>query len=320
LKRYAAIGGGALALLLAFWLIPRMFGGKSESDGVTPSHPVTTTEEAPDTSSRQSATAAKAPSISAPPQNITVEKPKEEKNGKASAIQSPPAIRSRKSGFELVFVKGAAFQMGSPESEAGRDNDECQHTVTVAPFSIGKYEVTQADWREIMGSDPPDLYFKGCDQCPVERVSWDDIQGFLLKLNARYPGKNYRLPTEAEWEYAARGGNDGINTYFSYAGSDDLGTVAWYSGNSGLKTHPVGTKKANRLGLFDMSGNVWEWCRDTYKPYPCDNKNQAEGSFRVARGGGWHGEPRSCRSANRYRSTPSYRTYDLGFRLASSSF
>ena len=275
LKRYATIGGGALALLLAFWLLPKMFGGHDTGEN-TALQPATETKETSDP--------------------------------------------NRKSGFELVSVQGGTFKMGSPGNEAGRFDDECLHAVTVGSFSIGKYEVTQADWREIMGSDPPELSFKGCDDCPVESVSWDDIQTFLQKLNARYSGKNYRLPTEAEWEYAARGGQAGENTYFPYAGGDDLGEVAWYFSNSDSKTHPVGGKKANQLGLFDMSGNVWEWCQDTYKPYPCDNINMADGSYRVFRGGGWLSVPRFCRSAHRYRLPPTYRNYDLGFRLASSSF
>ncbi|MCB0576841.1 MAG: formylglycine-generating enzyme family protein [Saprospiraceae bacterium] len=225
-----------------------------------------------------------------------------------------------KSGFDLVRVEGGTFKMGSPDNEEDRDNDECLHAETVASFSIGKYEVTQADWREIMGSDPPELYFKGCDLCPVERVSWNDIQDFLQKLNARYPGKNYRLPTEAEWEYAARGGLAGVDTYQVFAGSDTPDEFTWYDKNSGSKTHVVGTKKPNRLGLFDMSGNVWEWCQDTYKPYPCDHETSEDGSRRVIRGGSWGYAWRICRAANRYRDAPPIRFIDLGFRLASSSF
>ena len=221
-----------------------------------------------------------------------------------------------KSGLEMVAVEGGTFTMGSPASEEGRNDDECQHPVTIPSYSIGKYEVTQADWREIMGSDPPELGFKGCDDCPVESVSWNDIQDFLKKVNARYPGKNYRLPTEEEWEYAARGGKNASSTTQLYAGSNTLGNVAWYSENSGSKTHPVGGKSPNQLGLCDMSGNVWEWCQDTYKPYPCDNKNALDNTTRVLRGGSWSIINSDCRSADRYRSNPTIRYVNYGFRLA----
>jgi len=220
----------------------------------------------------------------------------------------------------MVLVKGGTFLMGSPETEQGRYEDECQHSVTVATFSIGKYEVTQADWREVMGSNPS--YNKGCDDCPVEQVSWDDIQDFLKALNNREKasGKKYRLPTEAEWEYAARGGakNASIATGggFQYAGSDDPDKVAWYSDNSGDKTYPVGGKAPNPLGLYDMSGNVYEWCQDLYKAYPGCTAIGSEGTFRVGRGGGWFGTARRCRSAYRYYWQPVSRDYGLGFRLA----
>lgn len=205
--------------------------------------------------------------------------------------------------------------MGSPDNEKDRRDDECQHQVSVGAFSIGKYEVTQADWREIMGNNPSN--FINCDVCPVEMVSWNDIQAFLKKINARYPGQNYRLPTEAEWEYAARGGHKAGNTYYTYAGSNSLNEVAWHGGNSGDKTHPVGTKKANPLGLHDMNGNVWEWCQDTYKPYACDRNNKAEGSYRVLRGGSWLiNYPQFCRVAYRGYSDPTNRSNYRGFRLA----
>ncbi len=178
---------------------------------------------------------------------------------KSHRLTSTPAFN-----YPMVRVEGGTFQMGSPNIEAGRFDNECQHTVTVASFSIGQYEVTQANWREIMGNNPSE--FKDNDNCPVEQVSWNDVQDFLIKLNAKYPGNNYRLPAETEWEYAARGGNKSRG--YQYAGSDDLGSVAWYLANSGAKTQPVGTRNPNELGLYDMSGNVWEWCQDTFKPYP----------------------------------------------------
>ena len=278
MRRFAAIGGGALALLLAVWLLPKMFGGEKDQKGVW---------------------------RNLPPQFLP---------------ENVGAQINKKSGIEMVQVEGGTFQMGSPKSEEGRDDDECQHSVTVRSFSIGKYEVTQADWREIMGSNPS--YFKNCDDCPVEQISWNDIQDFLKKLNATLTGgqKPYRLPTEEEWEYAARGGTAGSNTYFSYSGSNDLNSIAWHTGNSGSKTHPVGAKKHNQLGLYDMSGNVWEWCSDTYESYPCNSKKTADGSSRVFRGGCWGGDPKTCRAADRYYIAPAYRYDGVGFRLASSSY
>lgn len=204
--------------------------------------------------------------------------------------------------------------MGSPESEKDRAVNECQHSVTVRSFSIGQYEVTQADWREVMVEDPPKLYFKGCDDCPVESVSWNDIQHFLNKLNAKYPGKNYRLPSEEEWEYAARGGNKSKG--YLYSGSNDLKKVGWYDGNAGSKTHQVGDLTANELGIYDMSGNVHEWCQDRYGPYPgCSGST---GTNRVNRGGCWCFKTRLCLTASRGLDAPDNLGFYLGFRLASS--
>jgi len=221
-----------------------------------------------------------------------------------------------KSGLIMVPVAGGAFTMGSPTSEENRISDECQHLVGVQSFSIGKYEVTQADWRNIMGNKPS--YFKGCDDCPVEQVSWNDAQDFIEKLNAKYPGKNYRLPTETEWEYAARSKKLIPTTKDLYAGSDIVEVVAWYGSNSSSKTHPVGGKLPNELGLYDMSGNVWEWCQVIYKPYPCDHENVGSGSNRVLRGGSWGGSVDDCRVAGRNNYSPEDRNSYIGFRLASS--
>jgi formylglycine-generating enzyme required for sulfatase activity/serine/threonine protein kinase len=223
---------------------------------------------------------------------------------------------------QMVFVKGGAFTMGCT-GEQGRncDSDEKPaHQVTVRDFYIGKYEVTQKQWRAVMGSDPPELRFKGCDDCPVERVSWNDIQEFIKKLNQK-TGKKYRLPTEAEWEFAARGGSAGSPT--RYSGSNNIDDVAWYSENSNSKTHPVGRKKPNELGLYDMSGNVWEWCEDdwhnNYNGAPTDGRawiDSPRGSGRVLRGGSWYGHAQYCRVSNRSSRTPDNRSYSLGFRLA----
>lgn len=229
---------------------------------------------------------------------------------------------AKKSGLEMVQVAGGVLTMGCLD---GRDtdcgNDEKPvHTVNLSDFQIGKYEVTQADWRDVMGSNPS--YFKNCDDCPVEQVSWNDIQDFLKELNTKYSGKGYRLPTEAEWEFAARGGT--VSRKFQYAGGNDMNQVGWYGNNSDNKTHPVGQKSPNELGLYDMSGNVWEWCSDWYASYPTGTQTNptgpASGSPRVIRGGGWINEPQHCRSAYRNRSTPPYRFYGLGFRLAASPF
>ncbi len=203
-------------------------------------------------------------------------------------------------------------------SEQGSDCDSDErpaHQVTVSDFYIGRYEVTQKEWREVMGSSPS--YFKDCDNCPVENVSWEDIQQFLLKLNAK-TGKTYRLPTEAEWEYAARGGSSGRG--YKYAGSNTIDEVAWYTSNSGGKTRPVGQKKSNELGLYDMSGNVWEWCWDWYGSYPSsaqtNPKGPNTGSGRVLRGGSWDCYPLLCRVADRLYGTPGDRVNVIGFRLS----
>ncbi|MFZ2901020.1 MAG: SUMF1/EgtB/PvdO family nonheme iron enzyme [Saprospiraceae bacterium] len=217
---------------------------------------------------------------------------------------------------KMVFVQGGTFWMGCTD-EQGSDcviDEMPKHQVTLKGFWIGKYEVTQAEWRAVMGENPSDN--EGCDQCPVENVSWNDVQKFIKELN-RQTGKNYRLPTEAEWEYAARGGQKSAKT--KYAGSNTIGDVAWYDGNAGSKTHPVGQKKPNELGLYDMSGNVWEWCSDWYGDYPSDAQTNptgpVRGSYRVGRGGGWDGSPRYCRVADRNDWGPGYRDSGLGFRL-----
>jgi formylglycine-generating enzyme required for sulfatase activity len=203
----------------------------------------------------------------------------------------------------MVYVSGGTFAMGctSEQGSSCYDDEKPAHYVTVSSFHIGKYEVTQAQWKLLMGSNPSG--FQG-DNRPVENVSWDDAQAFIRKLNAE-TGKNYRLPTEAEWEYAARGGNR--SSGYKYSGSSYLADVAWFTDNSGAQTHPVGTKNANELGIHDMSGNVWEWCQDWY-----DSSNR----YRVARGGSWGSSAGSCRVAARTSASPDNRSGYLGFRLA----
>jgi len=221
----------------------------------------------------------------------------------------------------MVFVQGGTFTMGCT-SEQGYDcnsDERPARQVTLSSFYIGKYEITQAQWKAIMGNNPAN--FKG-DNLPVENVSWHDVQEFIRKLNAA-TGKNYRLPTEAEWEYAARGGAKSQGD--KYSGSNTVGNVAWYSENSGGKTHPVGTKRPNELGIYDMSGNVWEWCQDWFdksyysqSPFT-DPKGPSSGSGRVVGGGGWRVVAGGVRVAIRGNHTPGERHINLGFRLASGS-
>ncbi|MBQ6584525.1 MAG: formylglycine-generating enzyme family protein [Alistipes sp.] len=221
--------------------------------------------------------------------------------------------------FDMVYVEGGTFTMGAT-SEQGSDaySDESPiHSVTVSDFYIGKYEVTQAQWRAVMGSNPS--YFTG-DNLPVKQVSWDDIQEFITKLNTM-TGKTFRLPTEAEWEYAARGGNQSKG--YKYSGSNTLDNVAWYTNNSGGKTHPVGQKQPNELGLYDMSGNVWEWCQDWYGSYSSSSQTNPTGPNsgygRVLRGGSWFSNAALCRVSSRSYSNPHSHYGNHGFRLACSS-
>ncbi len=238
----------------------------------------------------------------------------------------------------MVPVEGGTFTMGAladpdkdkMEKEAPKgkkedkvDDDESPvHQVTISSFSIGRYEVTQDEWEAVMGDTPS--YFKN-GSLPVECVSWEDCQVFISKLNAM-TGKQFRLPTEAEWEYAARGGNKSKG--YSYAGGNDLDSVAWYEknaygrrwSNNNYGTHPGGQKKPNELGLYDMSGNVWEWCSDLYGDYaPSAQKDPAgatKGSFRVCRGGCWFDKSKDHRVSNRYYWFPDNRYSFIGLRLA----
>jgi clan AA aspartic protease (TIGR02281 family) len=226
----------------------------------------------------------------------------------------------------MVLVKGGTFLMGCSATKDGDcELDETPtHWVTLSDFYIGKYEVTQKEWKAMMGTDPSGN--KNCDNCPVEKVSWNDVQLFISKLNS-VTEKKYRLPTEAEWEYAARGG---VNRQgYKYSGSnilDEVGwfnhndEVDWFNKNSGSKTHPVGQKKSNSLGLYDMSGNVWEWCSDLYGRYSGSSQANPKGSTntgtsRVLRGGSWLLGEGSCRSANRNYGSPDDRFNYIGFRL-----
>ena len=194
------------------------------------------------------------------------------------------------------------------------DFEKPAHKVTLSDYQIGKHEVTQAQWQAVMGNNPS--HFSGCNNCPVESVSWNEVQDFIEKLNAK-TGKQYRLPTEAEWEYAARGGNKSRG--YEYAGGNEIASVAWYDENSNSKTHPVGQKNANELGIYDMSGNVWEWCSDWYGDYSSGSqtnpKGPNSGTYRVLRGGGGAGKAGSCRSSRRGDLSPGNRYDGVGFRL-----
>ena len=235
--------------------------------------------------------------------------------GKANYTPNVKTFYANGVSFEMVEVRGGKFRMGAT-SEQGSDawNDEKPvHSVTLSSYYIGKTEVTQALWKAVMGSNPSE--FKG-DNRPVERVSWNDCQAFIRKLNA-LTGQNFRLPTEAEWEFACRGGNNSRG--YKYSGSNYIDNVAWYDGNSGDKTHPVATKSPNELGIYDMSGNVWEWCNDWEGGYSSGAQTNPKGPYdgyhRVNRGGGWGGG-RSCRSSIRGGSSPGGRFITLGLRLA----
>ncbi len=209
----------------------------------------------------------------------------------------------------MVFVKGSTFQLGGNSN----NGEEPLHQVTLSDFYIGKYEVTQKEWVEIMGSNPS--YFKG-DNLPVENVSWNEVQSFILKLNQK-TGIKYRLPTEAEWEYAARGGKN--NATNIYSGSDIINEVGWYNANSLGKSNMVGLKKPNDFGIYDMTGNVWEWCQDWYGVYPStpqtNPKGPDTGIYRVLRGGSWYNDDYLCRVTYRYSYNPDIKNDYIGFRL-----
>ncbi len=217
--------------------------------------------------------------------------------------------------FKMVFVEGGTFTMGAT-SEQGDDAYEDEyptHRVTLSDYYIGETEVTQALWEAVMGNNPS--YFRG-DNLPVECVSYKVVQKFITKLNQK-TGKTFRLPTEAEWEYAARGGKKSKG--YKYSGSDNIDDVAWYTNNSSYETQPVKTKQPNELGIYDMSGNVWEWCSDRYGDYSSNAQTNPQGhssgSNRVNRGGSWGSFARSCRASFRFSGNLSIFSFSLGFRL-----
>ena len=234
------------------------------------------------------------------------------------AAAQPITITVNGVSFKMVKVQGGTFTMGAtPEqgSDAEDDWEKPAHRVTLSSYYIGETEVTQALWKAVMGSNPSE--FAGSTKKPVEQVSWNDCQTFIQKLN-QLTGRKFRLPTEAEWEFAARGGNSSRG--YKYSGSNTLGDVAWYDVNSGKTTHDVKTKAPNELGIYDMSGNVCEWCQDWYGDYSSsaqtNPKGPTSGSRRVLRGGSWNGNAWGCRTAFRLNSTTSLMDRCLGFRLA----
>jgi formylglycine-generating enzyme required for sulfatase activity len=213
--------------------------------------------------------------------------------------------------LEMISVPGGSFKMGSPD-EVGNDNERPQHIVIAPDFYIGKYQITQAQWEAVM--DKNHSSFKGDSTLPAENILWSDAKKFCEKIS-QMTGKAYRLPSEAEWEYACRAGTTG-----DYAG--DLDAMVWYSNNSGGKTHPVGQKRPNAIGLYDMHGNVWEWCEDVwhanYKGAPANGSPRLSGnsSFRVLRGGSWNNHSDYCRSASRnYVLAPNTRHSNIGIRV-----
>jgi formylglycine-generating enzyme required for sulfatase activity len=233
---------------------------------------------------------------------------------------------------KMIYVEGGTFQMGSTN---GGSSEQPIHTVTVSSFLIGKYEVTQKEWQEVMGYNPS--YSEG-DNRPVESITWYDAVEFCNKLSEKegltpaytingfdvscnWSANGYRLPTEAEWEYAAKGGKKSKN--YKYSGSDNIDDVAWYDANSDGRSHDVGTKAPNELGIYDMSGNVWEWCWDWYGSYsssPSSNpRGPNSGSSRVDRGGSWSYYDGSCRVAYRNYRSPGDSLDVFGFRIVRTS-
>ena len=241
----------------------------------------------------------------------------------APSLVSPPSGEAgtftNSIGMEFARIPAGTFQMGAADDDDdARDNEKPRHEVTISrALHLGRFPVTQKQWRAVMGENPS--YFKGPDR-PVENVCWEDAQEFIAKLNAAEGHDRYRLPTEAEWEYACRAGG---GTKYSFGDdADELGNHAWYGDNSGDKTRPVGRKQPNAWGLHDMHGNVWEWCEDRYGKYGAkavvDPQGPGAGEDRVLRGGGWFNDAKYCRSAIRYGGGPGNRYDSTGFRLALS--
>lgn len=242
-------------------------------------------------------------------------RPAKPRTNKPSVAQTREAILNRLVA-NMVRVEGGTFTMGATAeqgSDASYDLEKPTHQVTLSTYYIGKYEVTQAEWKAVMGTNPSS--FKG-DNLPVENVTWFDCQEFIRKLN-ELTGKQFRLPTEAEWEYAARGGKRSYGA--KYAGGNDIDNVGWHWDNSNCTTHPVGQKRANELGLYDMTGNVSERCQDWYGDYSSVSQTNPQGPGtgrnRVLRGGSWDDDARYCRLSFRNWGAPGLGHFSIGLRL-----
>ena len=236
-------------------------------------------------------------------------------------VSPAPLFKDPTTGIEMVYVKGGCYQMGATDDDCdGTPEERPVHEVCVDDFYLGKYEVTQGQWKSIMGSNTSTLSTCREDNCPIDNVSWSDAQDFISRLNSRSDGSKYRLPTEAEWEYAARSGGKSEK----YSGGNDVGSASWNAENSGKINHPVGTKAPNGLGIYDMSGNVWEMTNDWYGSnyYSSSPRNNpagpSSGIDRVVRGGCRTGGVLNQRTARRiyvYDRTGSDRGGNVGFRL-----
>ena len=262
------------------------------------------------------------------PSQLNAASPESQTTSDASMAQSYVANGVT---LRMIAVAGGTFTMGATaeQGSVAQSNEKPAHQVTLSDYCIGETEVTQALWLAVMG-DNPSFYTSANGYSdnlnrPVERVSWNDCQTFITKLN-ELTGQKFRLPTEAEWEYAARGGNKSKGCQFS--GSNDISEVAWYwndipsrsKGKEGYGTQPVGTKAPNELGIFDMTGNVWEWCHDKYGYYSSraqkNPSGASSGPYRVYRGGCWDNDPAGCRVAYRYGGKPNEKEDFIGLRLA----
>jgi formylglycine-generating enzyme required for sulfatase activity len=250
-------------------------------------------------------------------ERIAREQREQEEREQKAKEESSSITKVTELDIPMIHVIGGTFTMGCT-SEQGYDcetDEKPAHQVEMDNFYIGKYEITQAQWKAVMGYNPSK--FKG-DDLPVENVSWHEAQEFILKLNNQTTYRQYRLPTEAEWEYAARGGAQSRG--YKYSGSNIVNEVAWYKDNSGGHTYPTGRKRANELGIYDMSGNVREWCSDWYGEYDSSSQINPQGAYsgsdRVSRGGSWYRKDINCRVTFRGNRNPDNRYEYIGFRVA----
>jgi len=241
-----------------------------------------------------------------------------EREAKVTVATPAPYFKDPTAGVEMVYIKGGCYQMGANEDDNDAYPEESPaHEVCLAGFYMGKYEVTQGQWQLIMGSNSSTPSTCNGNNCPVDNVSWSGARDFIITLNSKSGGGTFRLPTEAEWEYAARSGG----RREKYSGGNTLDSVAWYAENSGRKNHPVGTKAPNGLGIYDMSGNVWEWTNDWYGSdyYKNSTRNHPSGpdsgADRVVRGGCVTGEAANLRVSRRTGYPPDFRKPALGFRI-----